>query len=356
MKKERDSGEKDKIKKKEKRIVISMGALLISSILMQTAARKIDGFGEWYAMTVYPVLRRAVGGFLGLFPFSCVEILLYLLLAGSAAYGIRHVEEWKKLLSRTGLLLSILFFLYTVNCGVNYYRNPFSQFLGYGVEKRAARDLEALLEHLTRQVNRTNGGRLPEKLSTGEMAVEGVKSMEKLGSEYPVLDGFYPRPKKLCFSRILSVQQLSGIYSPFTIEANYNGEMPTYNVPHTICHELSHLQGFMREDEANFIGFLACIGSEHTEFQYSGYLMAWIYTGNALAEEDPERYYEYWDKLNETTKEELRENSIFWERFDTKVAAAAETINDTYLRANSQTEGVKSYGRVVDLLLAWYMQ
>ena len=29
-------------------------------------------------------------------------------------------------------------------------------------------------------------------------------------------------------------------------------------------------------------------------------------------------------------------------------------INDTYLKANAQSDGVKSYGRMVDLLLAKY--
>jgi len=29
-------------------------------------------------------------------------------------------------------------------------------------------------------------------------------------------------------------------------------------------------------------------------------------------------------------------------------------VNDTYLKANNQSDGVKSYGKVVDLLLAWY--
>ena len=90
--------------------------------------------------------------------------------------------------------------------------------------------------------------------------------MIRLGQSYPQLDGYYPYPKPLINSRLLSVQQLCGIYSPFTIEANYNREMPYYNIPHTICHELSHLKGFMREDEANFIGYLACIGSDSPDF------------------------------------------------------------------------------------------
>jgi hypothetical protein len=31
-------------------------------------------------------------------------------------------------------------------------------------------------------------------------------------------------------------------------------------------------------------------------------------------------------------------------------------MNDSYLKANSQQDGVKSYGRMVDLLLAEYKQ
>ena len=138
------------------------------------------------------------------------------------------------------------------------------------------------------------------------------------------------------------------------MEANYNAEMTPYNIPHTACHELSHLRGFMREDEANFIGFLACVGSENQEYRYSGYLMGWIYAGNALESVDHEAYAGYWDMLRPEVQEDLRENTAFWDRFDTKVSKAAETLNNTYLKANSQSDGVRSYGRAVDLMLAWY--
>ena len=77
--------------------------------------------------------------------------------------------------------------------------------------------------------------------------------MFSLGATYPELSGYYPQPKGLLFPAFLSVQNLSGIYSPFTIEANYNSAMVSYNLPFTICHELSHLRGFMQEEEANFI-------------------------------------------------------------------------------------------------------
>lgn len=39
-----------------------------------------------------------------------------------------------------------------------------------------------------------------------------------------------------------------------------------------ICHEFAHLKGFMQEDEANLIGYLACINSDDAFFRYSGYM------------------------------------------------------------------------------------
>ena len=178
--------------------------------------------------------------------------------------------------------------------------------------------------------------------------------MENLGKTYPQLAGWYPYPKPLAVSRILSVQQLCGVYSPFTVEANYNREMPLYNIPHTICHELSHLKGYMREDEANFIGYLACLSSSSPEFRYSGYLMGWVYAGNALAAEDPEGYLQLRSKLLPEVSQDLAYNNQFWDRFEGKAAEVSARINDSYLKAHRQEDGVKSYGRMVDLMLAYY--
>ena len=178
--------------------------------------------------------------------------------------------------------------------------------------------------------------------------------MKNLGEVYPQLAGWYPYPKPLAISRILSVQQLCGIYSPFTVEANYNREMPLYNIPHTICHELSHLKGYMREDEANFIGYLACVLSSSPEFRYSGYVMGWVYAGNALAAVDPDGYRTLRNQLPEAVLEDLAYNNRFWDRFEGKVAEVSTQINDSYLKAHSQEDGVRTYGRMVDLMLAYY--
>ena len=291
-----------RLMRKNRRVFVCGAVLLLLSVLLQLAARKADGFADWYVRTVYPLLVGVLGRIFGLFPFSVSEVGLYLLLISALAAVFRFRKKKIQLLAGSFCLASGLFFSYTVCCGINYFGQPFSASLSFSQEKYGKEELSELLEWLTEQVNACY-------VETGlhsvrQMGTLGVEAMECLGETYPALAGFYPQPKALLNSRLLSVQQLAGIYSPFTVEANYNKEMTAYNIPHTICHELSHLRGFMREE----------------------------------------------------VRRDLGENSLFWNRFESRISEVSETVNDTYLKANRQSEGVKSYGRAVDLMLGWYRQ
>lgn len=341
--------------RKNKSYAIAGAVMLVAAVFLQIAARNIGGFATWYAHHAYPVLVGVIGRIFGVFPFSVVEIFLYLLVFMSIVYAARFFKEPWRLVSRTVFLVGILFFSYTANCGVNYYAVPFSSYAGLETGLYTREELEELCRFLVEKVN--------ENVTTDsyhehkrEWREEGLKAMGEAARQYGCLGGFYPAPKEVAWSYILSVQQLCGIYAPFTIEANFNGDMPNYNVPHTICHELSHLKGFMREDEANFVGYLACVSSENQAFRYSGYLMGWIYAGNALAKADMKTYMELRQKLDPQAELDLQENNAFWDRYEGKVAEAANQINDTYLKMNDQTDGVQSYGRAVDLMLAYYMR
>ena len=346
--------------KKPDRVMTSALILSVLSFLLMGCARTLPGFAQWYSDAVYTVLKNTIARFSCLFPFSLSEAGLYLLLAVCLYEIFRCFKHPLLLLKNAFFLASLLFFIYTANCGINYYRTPFSEEAGYSEELKkgsTVKELYALCEYLVKQVNET----VPEKEAPKRnasffhsMGKLGQEAMEGLGEDFPQFSGWYPYPKPLFNPRLLSVQQLTGIYSPFTIEANYNSEMPFYNIPHTICHELSHLKGYMREDEANFIGYLACIGSDSEPFQYSGYLTGWVYAGNALAEADFEGYCRLYEQLDSRAIRDLGENNRFWDRFEGAVAEVSTKVNDTYLKAHSQTDGVKSYGRMVDLMLVYY--
>ena len=46
----------------------------------------------------------------------------------------------------------------------------------------------------------------------------------------------------------------------------------------------------------------------------------------------------------------------YWAQYRGPVSEISDKVNDTYLRINSQQEGSRSYGRMVDLLVGEYRQ
>lgn len=377
--------EKKKRGTAEKRLLAACVFLAGAGILM-VCARQVPGFAEWYAVHIYQKLTAVTGRVTGLAPFSVVEIGLYVLLIllpvtgiGAVVKSVRFGQGGENALCwASGLFLtaSALLFLYAANCGVNYQRESFSEKTGLAAKQYTAEDLKQVCLWLTEEVNALAGQ--VERGGSGEMILAApaeekndaaaaeyeemplqvlgdtaVQAMTDLAEEYPDMKGYYPHPKPVCVSEILSYQNLSGVYSPFTIEANYNADMVDYNIPFTLCHELSHLRGFMQEEEANFIAFLACIGSDNRDFEYSGYLTGWVYCMNALRRADGEEWQQVREWLDEAAEADLRENSRFWEYYDGAVAEVSDKVNDTYLKANGQSEGVQSYGRMVDLIIAY---
>ena len=336
------------------------------SFFLLYAAQSSSAFADWYSEHVYSLLVNTIGRFFGLFPFSFVEIALYILIISllfsfvwMIAQTIRRRSNWKCYGSRLLLLASFLFFSYTTCCGINYGRSSFSEMTGMETYPYTAEELSQVCIELTRQVNQL-APQLPRSTDNtaiigNDVPLKAQTAMYNLGTLYSEMEGYYPVPKGLLFPYILSVQNLSGIYSPFTIEANYNSAMTEYNLPFTACHELSHLRGFMQEEEANFIAFLACVNSGDIEFQYSGYLMGWLYATNQLYITDYDSYQEIYSQLSEEAKADLDANNKFWRAYDGQIAEVSNQINDNYLKANGQTDGVASYDRMVDLIMVYFV-
>lgn len=357
--------------KKRKRKGLVVAVLFGCSFLMLLAVSLSKEAARWYSANVYPLWVQTIGRFSGIFPFSMAEICLYtgvlLCLFFLFRFFWRLIKKKRRPHEISGAVLNILltaavlFFIFTLTCGMNYQRPSFSEEYGMATESYSAKDLAYVCRILTEDVNewgqkvkRDGQGLAVFGSSTKEEREEAVLSMQRLGTIYPALEGYYPKPKGLLFSEFLSFQNLTGIYVPFTVEANYNQDMISYNIPFTMCHELSHLRGFMQEEEANFIGYLACLKSDSEMFRYSGSLMGWIYCMNVLQDADPALYGEIRSRLLPEVLKDLEANSEFWDRYEGAVSEVSNKVNDTYLKANGQDDGVKSYDRMVDLLVAYY--
>lgn len=342
--------------------------LLLSSGLIGWS-RHVAGSGEWYATTVYPFFRRFVMLFTGGLPFSIAELGLYLILILLVVSLVRAVYgRWKQ--HQSGLFLrwasrwfltgSILLLLYTLGCGLNYQRSSFVKLAGMPQKNYTVTELAATCHWLTDQVNqatdKVSRAADGQMVLTDDYRTKASEVMAAAGEEYPSLAGDYPPVKSLLWPGLLSYQQLTGIYSPFTVEANVNQAMTAFNLPFTACHELAHFQGFMSEDEANFIAYLACRESKDAEFVYSGTLNAWQYAMNRLRQQDAAAYQLERERLADSVEVDLQADTLFWQQYDGRVAQWQDQVNDNYLKAHGQTAGVATYGGLTDFVVNEYLQ
>lgn len=356
-------------------IVFTVAAIiLVITIICDILARNVSGFAEFYAEGIYPFFVHTIGFINGLFPFAVGEMLIFILILalviGIIVLIISLLENENK--KKPGLIaLSVvlctgvfIYSSYTFFCGINYHRVPFSEKSGLAPSKYSAEELERLCIYIIENVNAAaeeisydEEGFMSVEAEGFDMKTECVKAMEEVGKEYSALSGFYPTPKGVIVSEFMSMCKIMGIYDPFTIEANYNVNAPDFSIPFTVCHELSHLKGFMREDEANFIAYLACRESDSPYLRYSGFSEALIYAmGQYYSAAGAEKYTELYMTIHPAVIKEMQNNNKYWSQYETPVAEISNKVNDTYLKNQGQDEGVKSYGRFVDLMIYDLMQ
>lgn len=257
----------------------------------------------------------------------------------------------------------------STNCFLLYHCSSFQEMYMPKKEREyKVKELALLRDYVVKQCNvlaeemeRDEKGQIVYR---EDMKQGAITEMKRLGESYPLLGGYYPMPKKLALSGFFSQQYIMGYYFPFSMEANYNGIMYIANVPVTICHELSHVKGFIYEDDANFIGYLACISSEDAFFRYSGYLSVLDYLNRDLYENlgrSLETYltYEQCSPLVESDNVFLTKET--WEEVESRalidtevVKQASRSFLETNLQINGIEEGIASYGNVVKRLLVYY--
>jgi len=345
--------------------------LLAAGIALRLAAPRVPVVRDAYAGTIYPLLSRGLGALTGWVPFSIAEIVAVAIGLGAMfALGraLRRVRLGQRRLTNVAAcgginLLALAGLGYggaMVLWGGNYYRTPFAEEARYDASPAAVTELRDLAAELVEATNATRGEVLEEN---GVMRVPDTPTralgrarlgFERASQTYePLTRGYAGRAKRsLLFSTALSYLGLSGVFVPFTGEPTVNGLLPDSSLPFTACHEIAHQMGYAREDEASFVGFLAATRHPDPDYRYSGYLAATRYVLAALGEVSPDDRRALADRLRAEVRRDLAAQRTFWDRYDSPVTDVGERVNDLYLKAQGQAAGTRSYGEMVDLLVA----
>ena len=286
-------------------------------------------------------------------------LLLIVLFVGSIVRMIRKRKRFLRWLSSVLLIASILFAWFVGTWGLNYYAPPLAESIGLDVGLYTVDELEATTkywldeaERLSGEVPRNEDGTLAaqdfyELATVAGLAADHLPDLGCTVASAPV--------KKLwLYGPVLVRTDAIGIFMAFTGESNVAPQCAKEDMPFTMVHEIAHRSGIASEQEANFCAFVACESLNDVRFRYSGAFSAFLYCYNALYKADPERAKTLFpDGYAPLVRLDIRTKSAYYKQFEGKAEEIGNRINDAYLKSFSQT-GVRSYGEVVDYLIAYY--
>lgn len=319
-------------------------------------------------------LRQGIGRVCYRVPFSVMEALeVGLVLFGigyliwsavavaGAVKGQRGSRVYSALLGALCMVLSICAG-FCLLWGINYWTDSFQDKSGIYAQPVALDDLKAVTEYFAVQsveaagkVERDEHGLFA--VSREDILKNSVHVYDEISKIFPFLEFDDPGVKAMAFSRLMSMLDFTGFYCPYTGESNVNVDSPACMLPSTVAHELAHQRGFASEQECNFLAVLASTASEDPAYVYSGWLVGYVYLGNALYAKDPEAYWTIRERLSEEVQLDLAYNNAYWAQFqDTPAQRASNKVYDGILKGYGDERGIQSYGTVVDLLVVYYQR
>lgn len=327
---------------------------------------------RYYSTGINKALISVLSLATGILPFSLAELLAILLVFIMVWKLVRmpvmllKMKKFDLSFFLNGLvdllgLAAIAYLVFVLLWGLNYSRSSFADIAHLTVRPAAVGELADLCSGLIDRTNRLRmeldeDGNGVMRISGGKARIlnDGAAGYEQAAAIYPELGGRYGQPKGIILSELMSYLGLAGVYFPFTGEANVNMAIPDAMLPSMAAHEMAHQRGFAREDEANYIAYLTCSLNPDPDFQYSGSLLAAIKAMNMLKQYDGERYIQLQEKYSQGVRKDLKHYALFLKKHEGAAARMSNDVNDLYLKSNRQADGVYSYNRMVDLLMAEY--
>ena len=313
----------------------------------------------YYSQNFYPFLFNIYRFVFDKIPFSFGDLFYGIIVIYFLKEVVMVIKKRKiKLffILKIGLsTLSLILMVFNINWGLNYYRIPLNKKLNYNVSYDEIQ-LEKTLNIL---VNASN--KLHEKLSNSDsvsIRISYSKNLiaKKIEDEFNFdLLKFKTSPyiKNSLWGAMLSYMGYSGYLNPFTLESQINFKIPKLSYMVTSAHEMAHQLGIASESEANFIAFYNCIKHSDPFIQYSGYTFALRYCYSELFKLNPEKAKEKIKILKPGVLNNLFEISQFWMYYKNPLEPIIKKGYDSYLKANGQSRGIKSYNDMVGLVVAY---
>ena len=339
--------------------------LPIQVLIVQWLSNFPDFIETYYSNGMYPYISQLLRILFGWLPFSIGDILIFILIFLLLRFIFLLIKNkflnfFSKLITFIACL-SIIYFCFYLFWGLNYYRKPLGENLGYTSKKYTTEQLQETTHKIIRELNfyqkkitQNDTIKVENKHHVDEMYAMALKGYSNLTKDFPQLAYKHKSVKSSLMSLLQTYNGTSGYLNPLTGEAQVNDKIPKTGYPTTVCHEMAHQIGYAAENEANFIGFLAANYNNDIYFKYASYRMAFAYCISELRKRNSEEAKKAWQKVNKGISKDFRASSQFWQSYENPFEPIVKKGYSAYLKANNQKQGIQSYNYVVDLLISYF--
>jgi hypothetical protein len=321
-----------------------------------------------YSRGAYPQIQRAMTTLSNSTPWAVMDGLLvaatvyvaWLLIRAVSAARARgaasSIWELVRRLTRTSAGVALVFL--TV-WGLNYRRVPLEQVLRGGTATAPVlpTEIAALAERAAAGARQTRPAgaivvtaasdvRIAHDLLAARLAAPFQRALQRLG--YPVVR-VVGRPK---VSRVLTpfftAAGVTGMVNPIGLESIVHPDLLPFERPMVLAHEWAHLAGIADEADASAVAWLSCLLGG-ADLEYSAHLFVVIETASALPRP---AWRDLRARLGPDVLQDLAALAARQARQQPVVRETAFAVYDGYLKSNRVADGVRSYSRVLRVLIA----
>lgn len=312
---------------------------------------------------IYPYITRLVQNFMTGWSSGvdfCVwqAILLALLVAAFASIVLMIIFKWNPIQWFGWVLAvgSLILLLHTGIYGMNVYAGSIAEDIRLQEADCSQEQMEAAAIYYRDKANE-----LSEKVARNGDGTVKLPSLEQLnaaapnGFEHLVYENYYSvfagttlPVKELGMPELFTAKGQMGMTVPITGEAAVNMEAPSVMLPFAVCREMCYRMSIASEADKHFGAFLACQANEDEQFQYAGYVMAYSYCLNALADA---RASTVAAQANSSVRSDVQDWEAFTDAFD-----ESKTLENRIAQVMKTKTKTNSHMEIARLLVRWHQQ
>ena len=273
-------------------------------------------------------------------PWSLGDIVV---LAGIALIAWRVLRrDWLGALAVVGLYA----FWFEAGWGWNYDRAPIEARTVYDASRITPRAVDALRARAIAAMNRLAPlahARATTPLDLAALYADWVPVVQAGGDAWEPLTG---APKPTLADPFMAATGTSGYINPLALDVHLASDLLWFERPFDLSHEWSHVAGYAREDEANFLAIVSCTRSNDPVVQYSGWLELFLYlpARRRVISEETFRASKY-GRISTAMRERNRRH------INISLANFSWRTYNTYFKSNHVASGVQNYNEVTRLYL-----